>query len=164
MSTFIIDEDLSRAAAIAEITDKACRWGENFEEGFTERAEADWTDEKCAEIAEASEFEADEVQEVRDLWRAIALLQKGGPTKDDATVGAYFARMFGEAVEIVPEGATYDTLTDCPLDSNVGRMSRDAIDAAALLIAHVEAAGQNARMRANVANACRYAITIYFYG
>jgi hypothetical protein len=66
---------MSAADAIAAVLDKASRWGENTEEGFSTRVTEETTDEQCAEIAEASEVELEEVVEVRDLWRAAATLQ-----------------------------------------------------------------------------------------
>jgi len=65
---------MTRADAIALVTAIAERWGENAEEAFARRIEAFDSDEQCQQIAAASDATVEEVVEVRDLWRAVALL------------------------------------------------------------------------------------------
>ena len=71
--------EMTNEAALDIVIDFAARWGENFEEQFTKRPDANTTDEECAAIAEASKFddteEDHEVRDIRDLWRAIELLR-----------------------------------------------------------------------------------------
>jgi len=60
--------------ALDQVIGIATLWGENQEEGFPERVSARTTDEECARIAEGSEWDTDDVKEVRNLWLAIEVL------------------------------------------------------------------------------------------
>jgi hypothetical protein len=64
---------MTREQAIAIVVGIAATWGENAEEAFG-RVLAGDSDEQCAAIAQSSGAELDEVKTVRDLWRAIELL------------------------------------------------------------------------------------------
>lgn len=68
---------MSRKQAVRVLADFASRFGENFEEDFSERLTPTTTDEQCATIAAKSDHEVDTVLEIRDLWRAIELLLPG---------------------------------------------------------------------------------------
>ena len=65
---------MTHAEAIAIVLDFACRYGENAEEGFSSRVNADMDDAACLRIAMLGLNDADEVREIRDLWRAVKLL------------------------------------------------------------------------------------------
>ena len=60
--------------AIQTLIEIAARWGENREEGFDRRVDANDTDADC--VAIAGEFDqTEDVIEVRDLWRAVEVAQ-----------------------------------------------------------------------------------------
>jgi hypothetical protein len=65
---------MTRAEAIAILIEYAGRWAENMEEGFLRRIEAGDDD---AVLAEKAGDEIEEAREVRDVWRAIEVLQEG---------------------------------------------------------------------------------------
>jgi len=73
-TTLAGDRQMSMSEALGIVADIASRWGENQEEGFN-RVQADATDDECKQIAAENEFEADEVLEVRNLWRAIDVVK-----------------------------------------------------------------------------------------
>jgi hypothetical protein len=62
--------------AIANIIAAAAAYGENKEEGFPCRVEANNSDEDCANIASNSlEWDVEDVIEMRDLWKSIDIIQ-----------------------------------------------------------------------------------------
>jgi hypothetical protein len=63
-----VKEALDHVIGIATI------WGENQEEGYTERVESNTTDEECERIADGDDV--DDVKRIRDLWLAIEVLDK----------------------------------------------------------------------------------------
>ena len=63
--------------ALATVVDIASRWGENQEEGYVRRLMPEDSDETCHEIAEQSGALDEDVIEVRDLWRALAVMNTG---------------------------------------------------------------------------------------
>ena len=71
---------MTREQALSIVLDVASRWGENAEEQFSRRVDADDTDEQLEEIAHASsevceyEYMMDAVHEMRDIWKAIKML------------------------------------------------------------------------------------------
>lgn len=62
--------------ALETLIDIASRWGENFEWRCVRRIEPDETDEACAKVAEDSGWDPEDVIEVRDLWRAIVVVNQ----------------------------------------------------------------------------------------
>jgi hypothetical protein len=70
---------MTREQAISIVCDIASRWGENTEEGFPRRLQATDTDAALKEMTGdtgGEYYELEDLQEVRDLWQAIELLQK----------------------------------------------------------------------------------------
>jgi hypothetical protein len=65
---------MTEKQALATVIDIAARWAENAEEGFVRRIQESDDDDICRAIAEKSGALAEEVIEVRDLWRAIKVL------------------------------------------------------------------------------------------
>ncbi len=63
--------------ALEILTDIASRYGENAEEDFSQRLNAQSTDAEVKHVAENSEgYEVSDVTEIRDLWRAVEVAQK----------------------------------------------------------------------------------------
>ena len=67
---------MTHEQALAHVLDIASRFGENVEEGFAQRVQASDSDEVCAYNADQSGADLEEVILVRDLWRAVEVLQK----------------------------------------------------------------------------------------
>ena len=96
---------------------------------------------------------------------AVALLLDVTAVAPDETVGAYFARLLGEPCEPAEDVADKNSsLTDCPIDSCVGQLSRDVIDAGAVILAGLHNAGGDARLEAAVRQACRRSLQCFMYG
>jgi len=72
---------MTKEEAITIVCDIATRWGENLEEDFPSRINATMSDVECEAIAarSASSYHVDDIIEVRDLWRAVALLTATEP-------------------------------------------------------------------------------------
>jgi len=62
--------------ALDHVIGVAAMWGENQEEGFSRRVNASDTDEDCKDNAEGTDWEFDDVKQVRDLWLAIDVLHE----------------------------------------------------------------------------------------
>jgi len=58
--------------ALPILLDYASRWGENFEENFSERIDADMTDEQIKSLIDPELDDLDEAIGLRNLWRACA--------------------------------------------------------------------------------------------
>ena len=75
---------MTREQALAHVIDIAARWGENAEEGLPTRIseemlENDALFQSVLDDIGDDEYERDLATEVRDLWRAIAILQADAP-------------------------------------------------------------------------------------
>ena len=68
-------KSMNAAEALTVVMDIACRWGENMEEGFSERVTASTPDEELVERSENADEDLEELTEVRNLWRAIETLE-----------------------------------------------------------------------------------------
>ncbi len=62
--------------AVIILMDLAARYGENAEEIFIHRVKDTDDDETCIELAEQSQVQADEVIEIRDLWKAVQVAKE----------------------------------------------------------------------------------------
>ena len=77
---------MTEKTALTIVIDYAGRWGENFEEQFPRRLDASMTDEQVKEIVtdhgsqKIDDWELDEALGLRDLWKAMELIQ--GMIKD----------------------------------------------------------------------------------
>lgn len=79
---------MTREQALAHVIDIASRWGENAEEGLPTRISEEMLENDAlfqsvlADIGD-DEYERELASEIRDLWRAIRILQAvepaGGP-------------------------------------------------------------------------------------
>jgi len=79
------DGTMTRDEALQIVIDLATRWGENAEEALPTRLTAEMTDDDLDKIVGDSDMATDDydretAREVRDLWRAIAILQQKGET------------------------------------------------------------------------------------
>jgi hypothetical protein len=63
------------AEAVQVLVDMASRWGENAEEAFPRRIEAEDNEAECARLADGDEDLLQDIGEVRDLWRAIEIVR-----------------------------------------------------------------------------------------
>lgn len=73
---------MTKAQAIAIVCDIASRFGENAEEGFSRRLTPEDSDADAQAAADAGGSEPEDGIEIRDLWRAIQLLQASQATPD----------------------------------------------------------------------------------
>ena len=61
--------------ALPILLDYASRWGENFEENFSERIDADMTDEQIKSLIDPELDDLDEAIGLRNLWRALETIR-----------------------------------------------------------------------------------------
>jgi len=67
---------MTRQEALVHVLAIASTWAENAEEAFARRVNPDDTDDQCQANADAGCALLEEVIEVRDLWRAIKILEQ----------------------------------------------------------------------------------------